>query len=78
MKCDVGTLDKIESLPSNCPIYWNSAEWLRVEDNINVTQTDGAVVDYQRHTRWIGAPHWDKNFYGPNAWTPTEYSNSSN
>lgn len=37
MACDVGTLDKIENLPSTCPIYWNNAKWLRVEDSINVT-----------------------------------------
>lgn len=37
MSCNVGTLDKIENLPNKCPIYWNDAKWIRVEDNINVT-----------------------------------------
>lgn len=73
MSCHIEDFDKIVNLPANCPYYWRGMEWIKTEDTFTVTQTRQRVVDYQRTTSWTAAPHWDRNFYGASAWTPTVY-----
>ena len=73
MSCHIDDLDKVVELPQGCPYYWTGVEWIKTADDFTVTQSNNHVVDYTRKTTWTAAPHWDRNFYGASAWTPTKY-----
>lgn len=77
MGCHIDNLDKVTNLPSECPYTWSGVEWIKSEDTFTVTQSNNHIVEYQRHTTWTAAPHWDRNFYGPSAWVPVKYDGTN-
>lgn len=62
------SLDKLTSLPEDCPYSFASLvngdwQWLQVADDITQTKTD-TTVTYERRQMWAGYTDVDENYYG--------------